>query len=121
MDSVRTFTGQAFRVERGHDPLLTVPSGSTIKLPVEAWEFEETTPHIPAGGMLQGAVFVYGRGRVAVFGEAAMFTAQKVIRDDGTFYMGMNRDDATQNPQFLLNVMHWLSGLLGTTEQGNLP
>lgn len=113
IDSVRTFTGQAFRVERGHSPLLTVPAGSRLKLPVEAWEFKETTPHIPAGGMLQGAVFLYGKGRVAVFGEAAMFTAQKVTRDDGIFHVGMNREDAVQNPQFLLNVVHWLSGLIG--------
>jgi len=26
--------------------------------------------------------------------------------------MGMNDPIAKQNPQFLLNVMHWLSGLL---------
>jgi len=26
--------------------------------------------------------------------------------------MGMNRPDAEQNPQFLFNVMHWLSGSL---------
>ena len=62
--------------------------------------------------MLQGAVFRYGKGRVAVFGEAAMFSAQKITREDGISYMGMNRDDASQNPQFLLNVMHWLSGLI---------
>jgi hypothetical protein len=27
--------------------------------------------------------------------------------------MGMNRPDAPENAQFLLNVMHWLSGLIG--------
>ena len=112
IDSVRTFTGQAFRIGRENDPLLTVPRGSKLKLPVEAWEFTSTTPHIPAGGMLQGAVFRFGKGRVAVFGEAAMFSAQEIIRPDGRTLMGMNRDDATQNPQFLLNVMHWLSGLI---------
>jgi hypothetical protein len=63
--------------------------------------------------MLQGATVKIGRGRVAVFGEAAMYSAQEVLRDDGRLLMGMNRDDATQNPQFLLNVMHWLSGLIG--------
>lgn len=113
VSSVRTFTGQAFRVGADHHPLLTVPRGSTLKLPVEAWEFEPTTPHVPAGGMLQGAALRHGEGRVAVFGEAAMFTAQEVLRDDGRLLMGMNREDAGQNPQFLLNVMHWLSGLIG--------
>jgi len=110
---VRSFTGQAFRIERDHEPLLTLPHGSTLKLPSEAWVFKPTTPEIPAAGMLQGATMQFGRGRVAVFGEAAMFSAQEVLRDDGRLLMGMNRDDATQNPQFLLNVMHWLSGLIG--------
>ena len=62
--------------------------------------------------MLQGAVIHYGKGRVAVFGEAAMFSAQEYITKDERVLMGMNRPDATHNPQFLLNVMHWLSGLI---------
>lgn len=110
IDSVRTFTGQAFRAEREVEPLLTVPTGSTLKLPIEAWKFKPTTPSILAGGMLQGAVFRYGKGRIAVFGEAAMFSAQEYTGDEGRVLMGMNRPDAAQNPQFLLNIMHWLSG-----------
>ena len=110
---VRTFTGQAFRIDREHEPLLTLARGSILKLPSEAWVFKPTTPEIPAAGMLQGAVLEFGRGRIAVFGEAAMFSAQEVLHDDGRLLMGMNRDDAAQNPQFLLNVMHWLSGLIG--------
>ena len=51
-----------------------------------------------------------GRGRVAVFGEAAMFSAQ--VSGPERRPMGMNRPTAAQNPQFLLNVMHWLAGLL---------
>lgn len=62
--------------------------------------------------MLQGAVLRFGKGRVAVFGEAALFSAQERLGKDGRTLMGMNRPDATQNPQFLLNVVHWLSGLI---------
>ena len=113
VECVRTFTGQAFRAEREVEPLITLPSGSRLKLPIEAWEFEETTPSILAGGMLQGAVLRHGQGRVAMFGEAAMFSAQERISDEGRDLMGMNRPDAAENPQFLLNVMHWLSGLIG--------
>jgi hypothetical protein len=40
-----------------------------------------------------------------VFGEAAMFSAQV---QGGKTQMGMNAPDAKQNPQFLLNVIHWL-------------
>jgi hypothetical protein len=51
-----------------------------------------------------------GKGRVAVFGEAGMFTAQ-LTGKKGT--MGMNAPEAEQNPQLLLNVMHWLSQAKG--------
>jgi hypothetical protein len=112
IDSIRTFTGQAFRADRDVEPLLTVPAGSRLRLPIEAWEFKPTTPSIPADGLLQGAVFHFGDGRVAVFGEAAMFSAQEQIRKDERTLMGMNHPAAAQNPQFLLNVMHWLSGLV---------
>ncbi len=48
--------------------------------------------------------------RIAVFGEAAMFSAplEGALKNP----MGMNAPIAAQNPQFLLNIMHWLSGLL---------
>ncbi len=42
-----------------------------------------------------------------------MFTAQKQRLQDGTWrLMGMNAPYAEQNYKFLLNVSHWLSGLL---------
>jgi hypothetical protein len=64
----------------------------------------------PMKGHLQGAVLPFGKGRVAVFGEAAMFSAQ--LSGPTNNPMGMNAAIAKQNPQFLLNVMHWLTGLL---------
>jgi hypothetical protein len=47
---------------------------------------------------------------VAVFGEAAMFSAQ--LAGPARMPMGMNHPLAKQNTQFALNVMHWLSGML---------
>ena len=111
---VTTFTGQAFRVLPGIDvePLLRVAAGSYIRLPSEAWEFSDATPQIPADGMLQGALLRRGEGRVAVFGEAAMFSAQVQIRDDERILLGMNHEDAPHNARFARNVLHWLVGLL---------
>lgn len=60
--------------------------------------------------MLQGAVLRFGRGRVALFGEAAMFTAQ--LAGPTRKPVGMNAPEAGQNAQFVLNLLHWLSGLL---------
>jgi len=51
-----------------------------------------------------------GEGRVAFFGEAAMFSAQLAGLPGQP--MGMNNPAAAENVQFLLNVIHWLSGLL---------
>ncbi|HXG65262.1 MAG TPA: hypothetical protein VNO70_09145 [Blastocatellia bacterium] len=53
----------------------------------------------------------YGKGRVALFGEAAMVSAQ--LGGPGRQPMGMNAPVAGQNYRFLFNVPHWLSGLLG--------
>jgi len=36
---------------------------------------------------------------------------QRADREVEGTVMGMNHPDATQKPQFLLNVMHWLSNL----------
>jgi len=110
IDYVRTFTGQAFWLTRPGAPILTLKPGSVVLLPVEAREFSNQTPRIPGDGLLQGAVLEHGKGRVAVFGEAAMFSAQ--VSGEERRPMGMNMPGAEQNPQFLLNIMHWLAGLL---------
>ena len=110
VDSIVAFTGQAFRLEGKGDPLMTPGHNIALLLPQVAWQFSKLTPAMSASGMLQGAVLQFGKGRVAVFGEAAMFSAQ--VAGPNREPMGMNDPSAPQNPRFLLNVMHWLSGLL---------
>ncbi len=110
IDSLTTFTGQAFRLEAKADPILFVASDAVLLMPEEAWLFSKRTPRLSASGMLQGALLRVGKGRLAVFGEAAMFSAQLAGAQRAP--MGMNDPEAPQNPQFLLNVMHWLTGFL---------
>jgi hypothetical protein len=110
VDSVVSFMGQAFRAVATVEPLMVVAPGTVLLMPEVAWEFSEKTPRLSAAGMFQGVALHFGRGRVAAFGEAAMFSAQVAGPEESK--MGMNRPEAAQNPQFLLNVMHWLSGLL---------
>ena len=113
IDSVVSFTGTAFRLgidaER-QGGLLRLPVGTRVRLPVQAWQFSDSTPEIRGDGMLQGAAIHVGRGRVAVFGEAAMFSAQ--IKGAERVAMGMNAPAAAENAQFVLNTMHWLVDLL---------
>ena len=113
--SVMTFGGQAFRPAPGAvvEPLLVFPLGSVLVMLQDPFAPEpppEQIPSIRVDGMLQGAVLRVGLGRVAVFGEAAMFTAQVVGPERRP--MGLNHPGAAQNAQFVVNVMHWLSGLI---------
>ena len=102
IDSVTTYAGQAFQVDGRFAPLLVIPEGTVSLMPEVAWEFTDDTPRIPVGGWLQGAAAQFGDGRLVVFGEAAQFRP----RDDGESLPG-------QNGQFAINVIRWLSGILG--------
>ena len=96
-----TFAGSSFELNGPGEPLLVFGS--------DAYLFSEEIDQRPAPvkGHLQGAVLSFDRGRIAVFGEAAMFTAQ--LSGPDRHAMGMNAEIAKQNPQFILNVMHWLT------------
>jgi hypothetical protein len=108
---VRSFTGQPFRLDvTGAQPVLLLPDDYISLEPRVAWQFEPTTPVRPVGGWLQGATLRVGRGRVAFFGEAAMFSAQ--VAGPQRRPMGMNAPMAEQNARFVLNTLHWLTGLI---------
>ena len=110
IDSVATFTGSAFKIEGKADPILVFGSTAVSAITTTAGQVTKDTPREPVGGWLQGATIRFSRGRVAIFGEAAMFSAQ--LSGPNKNPMGMNALVASKNPQFLLNVMHWLSGNL---------
>jgi hypothetical protein len=77
-------------------------------MPIKSDAFTGDMKRVPVGGWLQGAVMPFGSGRASFFGEAAMFSAQ--LSDNKPF--GMNAPIAEQNYQLVLNIMHWLSGIL---------
>lgn len=109
VQSVATFTGQAFSATDAR-PVFVLASDAFLLMPTSADGISADTPRVPAGGLLQGATTRVGDGRVAAFGEAAMFSAQ--LAGPQRAPMGMNSPGAEQNGQFVLNVMHWLAGLL---------
>jgi hypothetical protein len=104
IDEVTTFTGSSFQIDSAGQPLLVF--GPQVCSYAGAFDLHP----LPLEGHLQGAVLQFGLGRVAVFGEAAMFSAQ--VTGPNRSPMGMNAPVARQNVQFLLNVMHWLTGSL---------
>jgi hypothetical protein len=101
IEQVATFGGSAFKLERDGDPLLVL--GSDVRM-----YFASDSTERPVGGWLQGAAFTLGQGRIVVFGEAGMFTAQLNTAGNP---MGMNAPIARQNPDLLLNVTRWLTGV----------
>jgi hypothetical protein len=105
IDYVATFTGSAFKVPASAIPVLGFLETHFSLQPDTAWSFNDNTPRIGLEGYYQGALLEFGRGKVAVFGEAAMFTAQLV---NGNFKVGFNSEQAPQNAQFTLNLIHWL-------------
>lgn len=104
--AVATFTGQAFQIPPKAISLLTFDEKYQVLLPDTAWKFHQRTARLPVKGLSQGAVSDYGNGRLAVFGEAALFSSQLKGKEKLPF--GLKSPDAAQNLPFLLNLIHWL-------------
>lgn len=96
---VRSFTGQS---------LTAAPEALLLKLPASATEVVPPKLKARPAGNAQAVAFALGRGRVVIFGEAGMLTAQVTAEGE---HFGMNVD-GLDNRQLALNVMHWLSRLL---------
>jgi hypothetical protein len=109
---VATFVGSAFKLPKDATAILVFGDNSVSLETRKASERTfETPPKVSIDGWCQGAVLKIGSGRVAVFGEAAMFSAQ--LAGARKRPMGMNAPEAKQNHQLLLNVMHWLTRAKG--------
>ena len=108
INEIISFTGQAFKIPKKAKPVFVFPKGYETLMPDTAWAFKSNTKRMSITGWVQGATLEYGKGKVAVFGEAAMFTSQ--VR--GKFRFGMSNPKAKQNPQFVLNVVRWLDDKL---------
>jgi hypothetical protein len=104
-----TFGGTVFAAPPEAKPVIMMPEGYTLMIPHPPGPFP-----IPAGsakGLMQGAILSYGTGRIAVFGEAGMFSAQ-IIQKQPPVFFGFNAPEAPQNKQFVLNLVRWLAGAL---------
>ncbi|MEM6468388.1 MAG: hypothetical protein AAF802_02380 [Planctomycetota bacterium] len=105
INSVTSFTGQALRFSAEFTPIMTLGE-DTVSVPDRRRNAAGRKPK-DVSGWHQGGLAELGKGRVAVFGEAGMFSAQ--VAGPG-MKMGMNVEGAEQNQQFLKNVIRWLAG-----------
>lgn len=108
---VRSFTGQGFSIPDEATSILNLDDSQNVYLTDTMWVFNEKVKSFPAQNLSQGAIMTFGKGKVAMWGEAAMFTAQISAKNGQKF--GMSSDGAEQNYKLLLNIIHWLDGLLG--------
>jgi len=103
LNIVRSFTGQSLKGPEGSAAILLL-SDTAIDRP----NFN-SSESVSAAGRAQAVALKFGKGRVVVQGEAAMLSAQVSGADKRT--MGMNVP-GNDDRQYVLNVMHWLSGVL---------
>jgi uncharacterized protein (DUF2249 family) len=108
LDSIMTFTGQVFDIPDSANPILKGGATWVSYQPDTAWQINEQTPWIMADTLYQGAYQLFGKGKLVIFGEAAMFSAQIAEVNGSSFKAGMNRPGAENNHDLLLNIIHWL-------------
>ncbi len=106
--AVTFVSGHAFRAtDERVCPLLVLRPGVVSINMDRAWDFDDTTSRVDVQGWLQGAALEVGAGRMAIFGEAAMFAAQLI--GPGRRKVGMNDPTAGKNLQLLRNTLGWLA------------
>jgi hypothetical protein len=98
---VMSFTGQSLKGPPESVPILKLSDAAYDVFDIKDPQKAKTHS---AAGRAQALAIELGKGRIVVFGEAAMLTAQE--KNFGMNYPGID------NRQLALNVMHWLSGLL---------
>lgn len=127
---VVSFTGQSLGIPGGATALMKL-GGSAHEAPTRselqaaigantqdgiAEKSESIAAHSsPVPGRAQGVAMTFGKGKLVAFGEAAMFSAQVVrfrnANGEQETRMGMNVP-GNDDRQLMLNVLHWLSGLI---------
>ena len=108
---IRTFTGQGFKIPKDATSILNLDASQTVYLTDTMWVFNDDVETFSANGLSQGAYLSYGQGKIAVFGEAAMFSAQ--LAGPKQRKVGMNSTEANENYKLALNIIRWLDGKLG--------
>jgi hypothetical protein len=115
---VVAFTGQSLSVPAGATALLKLGTayespGTNVQADTAAFREGKPTTARVVTNRAQAIAFEYGKGRVVMTGEAAMFSAQIIRFTDPQgrtteSKMGMNVP-GNDNQQFLINILRWLT------------
>jgi hypothetical protein len=118
-----TFTGQSLSVPAGATPLMKLSDTAREAATPDDLNAEIAASRSPGSqppgsrsaslaGRAQGLAMAVGMGRVVVLGEAAMLSAQIATFPDGSVVKAGMNVPGNDNRQFVLNTVHWLSGLI---------
>ena len=115
---VVAFTGQSLSIPNGATALLRLGTayespGTNVAADITAFQAGKATTARTVTNRAQAIAFEYGKGRVVMTGEAAMFSAQVIRFTDPQGHtteskMGMNVP-GNDNQQFLVNILRWLT------------
>ncbi|MEO6254959.1 MAG: DUF4350 domain-containing protein [Ferruginibacter sp.] len=108
---VNSFTGRSIIAPAGGSVLLPLATSAVDYMTIDPTlrSIEDMIPIEVRGLRCHGVAFSFGKGRVVAFSEAAMLTAQFFPPDGQAVGMNVSGSD---NRQFVLNVMRWLTGYL---------
>lgn len=112
VDSVLAFGGSSFLYPEDAISILSLDSFYYQWEPDKVWEFL-LEDRYSADGYSMGAFKKFGNGKVIVFSEAMMITAQ-LGGGLSWIKLGMNSKDKPDNYQLLLNSIHWLDSNFNT-------
>jgi hypothetical protein len=111
VDSLVTFTGQALQITQEWEPLVRFgPEARATINPRLTFQEGPERPEFSVAGWVHGAARQWDAGRAVFLAEAGMCSAQ--VYGPDRLPMGMNDPLAQQNPQFCLNVVRWLTGVI---------
>ncbi|MEX0313173.1 MAG: hypothetical protein AB3N18_03275 [Allomuricauda sp.] len=110
INTVITFTGQSLKGNKETKSLLKLGPNAMEVRPDSLWNVKgknyiSFSQPKSVKGLSQAISVEYGKGKVVVLGEAAALSAQKLFGRK----FGMNYPKNTDNRQFALNIMHWLT------------
>lgn len=116
IQKVVAFTGQSLLGPKDATPMMLL-SADAYDLPPAALRLRDDPAAmmdraVPAKGRAMAVALQVGKGRAVIQAEAAMLSAQIILRPgQEPFKFGMNQP-GLDNQQFALNEMRWLAGAL---------
>lgn len=110
--SIQTYAGRTVIGPPGSSALLLLSESAIDYMVVDPSQRIITRVPVKTKGLrTHGVAFSFGKGKMVVVGEAAMLTAQTGPPDFAPDRGGINTP-GSDNKQFALNIMRWLTGYL---------